>query len=119
MVVVAMGVVVRVLHGSLRGGFGDMEAVVEVVEVVENAGVGMLLVVNIDCRCYWPCFVQCYGDGHRYCGRGGAGKICRPPMGISPLLHGISQELSHGDHRNMIGQVEEEGLHMEVWKDVL
>lgn len=33
-----------------------MEAVVEVVEVVEYAGVGVLLVVNTDCRCYWSCF---------------------------------------------------------------
>lgn len=40
-------------------------------------------------------------------------------MGISSLLHGISQELSQSDHGDMIGQVEEEGLHMEVWKDVL
>lgn len=49
----------------------------------------------------------------------GSGKICRPPMGISSLLHGISQELSHSDHMDMIGQVGEEGLHMEVWKNVL
>lgn len=27
-----------------------------VVEVVEYVGVGMLLVVNIDYRCYWFCF---------------------------------------------------------------
>lgn len=61
-----------------------------------------------------------FGDGCRYCGRGaGAGKIYRPPMGINSLLHGISQELIQSDHRDMIGQVEEEGLHMEVWKDVL
>lgn len=31
-----------------------METVVEVVEVVEYPGVGMSLVVNTDCRCYWP-----------------------------------------------------------------
>lgn len=32
----------------------------------------------------------------------------------APLLHGISQELSHSDHMDMIGQVGEEALHMEV-----
>lgn len=46
-----------------------MEAVVEVVEVVEYAGVGVLLVVNTDCRCYWPCFVQCLSGRYRYCGK--------------------------------------------------
>lgn len=41
-------------------------------------------------------------------------RLAGPPVSISSLLHGISQELSHSDHMDMIRQVGEEGLHMEV-----
>lgn len=65
-----------------------MEAVVEVVEVVEYAGVGMSLVVNSDCRFYWLCiFFQCFGGGYRYCGRGLAlGRFAGPLWALAPFF---------------------------------